>query len=462
MAWSPAGVSLPSASPDTPLAATSVPAAPAAHQLPAGLPDDGGAASERLAEQLNHLNLQQLAEQQPAVPADVAGAAKNGPVMPSHSSKQQGLPHRRRCDSGGPGMAETQDTAAAAAGASSAGDGDSHTSTAADNAAATAATAAAAMAAKPMASAPLESGHLGTELPQHVDGDMRPSAAGTSDSNTSSTEAGSRVAPPVAGSSQTAGPTFRNAADVQFTFGAAGGGGNSSSHGFTPGKVGARYRKQHTPGKAAQPSATAAAAAAPPQQTGVAGFQGFTESARGQDAEPQREQQHLQEQDPGPDWQPEHEQAVPSSVLRRRLISVKSTRSKQQQQQQEEEEGEEEEHQFVQSSGAFAFAAPAPAFTVGATAAGGKTPQRGVPQPRRPSSAVRRDGPEGQQQRQQQQQQKQQQQQQPAVDEALRSAEKWVQRARVSWDARCFEQSEGEFTQVAAEAAVSALLPGAA
>jgi len=270
---------------------------------------------------------------------------------------------------------------------------------------------------------------------------MRPGAAGTSDSNTSSTEVSCWVAPPVAGSSHTTGPTFPDAADVQFTFGAAGGGGNSSSHGFTPGKVGARYRKQHTPGKAAQPSATAAAAAAPSQQTGVAGFQGFNESAWGQDAEPRREQQHLQEQDLGPDWQPQHQQAVPSSVLRRKLISVKSTRSKQQQQQ-------EEEHQFVQSSGAFAFSAPAPAFTVGATATGGKTPQRGVPQPRRPSSAVRRDGPEGQQQRQQQQQQKQQQQQQPAVDEALRSAEKWVQRARVSWDARCFEQSEGEFTQL--------------
>eukprot|EP00775_Hariotina_reticulata_P006661 gene6661-6885_t len=214
----------------------------------------------------------------------------------------------------------------------------------------------------------------------------------------------------VAGAANSGKKTFPSgAADVKFTFGAVGVFGNSSSQGLTPGKAASRLRKQHTPVKAAQPSTTAAAtAAAQVRQAGMrasaAATEGAGRSVRWQDKEP-----HLQGQD-GPDWQPQQQQAMPSSVHRRKLTSVKSTRSKQQQQPQqqeeeeEEEQKEEEEQQYV--GGFAASAAPPPVFTLGARATGEKTPQR-----------------------------------------ALRSAEAWVQRARVSWEARRFEQSEGEFTQ---------------
>jgi hypothetical protein len=89
---------------------------------------------------------------------------------------------------------------------------------------------------------------------------------------------------------------------------------------------------------------------------------------------------------------------------------------------------------------------PAPAFTMGASAPIG---QSAAAAPR--TSPLRTQTHKIRQQQQQQQPGPQAPQAPPqpsAAEVAMRSAEQWVERAKVSWEARRFEQSEREFTQV--------------
>jgi hypothetical protein len=193
----------------------------------------------------------------------------------------------------------------------------------------------------------------------------------------------------------------------------------------TPGK--GRARKQHTPSKSAQPAATPAAAAAaagpsfpawpPPSTAGStssanAAAPVFTAGSFGS-AQQQQQQQ-------------------PSAVTPgRRKVLAKGVPQQQQ--------------QFAPAAG---FAAPS--FSMGAFAAPSQAGAAGATQSRSPLRTHKT-----RQQQQQQQQKQQQQQARPqappppcAAEVAMRAAEQWVERAKVSWESRRFEQSEREFTQV--------------